>query len=585
MVPSAQVHVGRSGLMAAVAVLGAGLFLAAPAIAQGGPGTEAQLAQGKTVYDTWCSQCHGETGDGRGIATPFLEPWPRDFTGCKYQVRSTPTGALPTDADIRRVIEQGIPGTAMPAFSVFGQAELDGLVYYLESFCDDFADPEAYDDPIPIPADPGFDPAHTDLAKGLYEETGCARCHGDLGRGDGKSAPTLIDDLGQRVRAADLTRPWTFNGGATRADIFRSISTGLNGTPMAGFESALTAEQRWRLVDFITSISGGAEVAPYANVLDARVVDGELDLARGEELFADAPTALFPLIGQVMEPGRDFHPAVIAVEARAVYNADEVAFMLSWHDLQADTGATNAPDLVVPREDEGDPRPDRAGAAPTTGSDDPFADETVDDPFADEEAVDPFADDATADPFAESAEDEAPAGIGAADYSDAVAIQFPRSLPEGVRRPYFVFGDAQYPVELWYRNLAASVAGAQVWQGRGSGALAVVDEVAPETTATFADGRWVVMFKRSRQAGQGISFPPDSFVPIAFSVWDGFSEERGSKRALTTWYDVYVPPAERLSPVGPMVKAAAAIFVAELLLIGFVRFRTRRIEAGAHTSP
>jgi mono/diheme cytochrome c family protein len=43
-------------------------------------GTEAQRESGKKLYLKYCSQCHGETGDGEGYATPPLLPNPRNFT-------------------------------------------------------------------------------------------------------------------------------------------------------------------------------------------------------------------------------------------------------------------------------------------------------------------------------------------------------------------------------------------------------------------------------------------------------------------------------------------------------------------------
>ena len=62
-------------------------------------------------------------------------------------------------------------------------------------------------------------------------------------------------------------------------------------------------------------------------------------------------------------------------------------------------------------------------------------------------------------------------------------------------------------------------------------------------------------------------------MPIAFSVWDGFSRERGNRRGLTVWYSLYVEPLVVPSATGPMVKTALFILAIELALIGWVRWR------------
>ena len=67
-------------------------------------------------------------------------------------------------------------------------------------------------------------------------------------------------------------------------------------------------------------------------------------------------------------------------------------------------------------------------------------------------------------------------------------------------------------------------------------------------------------------------------MPIAFSVWDGFSRERGNRRGLTAWYSLYVEPQVVPSVVGPMVRTALLILVIELAVIFLVR---RRHSQGA----
>src|SRR5712691_8761513 len=53
---------------------------------------------GRAVYTKWCAGCHGDNGAGDGEAARYMLPHPRDFTGAIYQIRSTASGALPTDA-------------------------------------------------------------------------------------------------------------------------------------------------------------------------------------------------------------------------------------------------------------------------------------------------------------------------------------------------------------------------------------------------------------------------------------------------------------------------------------------------------
>src|SRR5260370_42566432 len=73
-------------------------------------------AKGKAVYVKWCSGCHGDGGAGDGPAAATMLPRPRNFTGASYKIRSTATAQMPTDADLIRAIDEGLPGTAMPAW-------------------------------------------------------------------------------------------------------------------------------------------------------------------------------------------------------------------------------------------------------------------------------------------------------------------------------------------------------------------------------------------------------------------------------------------------------------------------------------
>src|SRR4051812_9412553 len=62
------------------------------------------------LYQARCAVCHGVAGQGDGPAAALLTPAPRDFTTGVYKFRSTPSGTLPTEADVLRTITRGLPG-------------------------------------------------------------------------------------------------------------------------------------------------------------------------------------------------------------------------------------------------------------------------------------------------------------------------------------------------------------------------------------------------------------------------------------------------------------------------------------------
>jgi mono/diheme cytochrome c family protein len=513
-------------------------------------GTEAQRASGKTLYVKYCAQCHGEKGDGEGYATPHLLPRPRNFTAGKFKVRTTPNGALPTHQDLVNIIRRGMPYTSMPAWPNLSDQDVSNLAYFITTFSPDFSTAANAAQPVALPSAPGVTNASIELGKKLYEETGCVRCHGTLGRGDGPSAPTLTDDWSRPIRAADLAQSWTFRGGSSREDIFRTMSTGFNGTPMPSFADALTPEQRWAITDFIVSLSGNNGPG-YTNLVVARHVQAPIDLGKGAASFASAPVARFPIVGQIMEPGRAFHPPATGVTVQAIYDADAIALLVRWHDMSAQKTGTNGPSLPVPPEEEEEPA---AGGATTGGV---FGDQEV----APATAAQPK------DPFAEAAEPAAPPS----EFSDAVSIQMPSQVPTSARKPYFIFGDAQSSVDLWFFDLALP---APVrFTGKGSGDIAPSDTGDLSGVASYEQGEWSVIFKRPLRPASAAAFSPGEFMPVAFSVWDGFSRERGNRRGLTVWYSLYVEPAVVPSAVGPMVKTALLVLGIELAVIGWVRWR------------
>ena len=76
-------------------------------------GTPQQMGDsdlGRVVYDTRCAPCHGKEGKGNGPYATLLSPRPRDFTLGMFEYRTTESGSIPTDDDLKRTITKGTTG-------------------------------------------------------------------------------------------------------------------------------------------------------------------------------------------------------------------------------------------------------------------------------------------------------------------------------------------------------------------------------------------------------------------------------------------------------------------------------------------
>ena len=138
-------------------------------------GTDAQRESGKKLYLKYCSQCHGDKGDGEGYAAPHLLPKPRNFTTGKFKIRTTPNGALPTHQDIVNIIRRGMPYTSMPAWPAFSEQEVANLAYFITTFSADFSNSEKVPQPVQLPSAPKSTKESIDLGKKLYVDTGCVQ--------------------------------------------------------------------------------------------------------------------------------------------------------------------------------------------------------------------------------------------------------------------------------------------------------------------------------------------------------------------------------------------------------------------------
>lgn len=221
-------------------------------VARAEPPRPDAAARGAKAYGRYCISCHGTQGDGRGPSAEWLDPRPRNFTTGTFKFRSTPSGELPTDADLERTIEHGLNHTNMPHWRALTAAERRDLVQFVKTFSARFtAEPQGK--PISVPAPPAFTPALVSKGHEVWNKVQCASCHGDGGKGDGSSASTLRDDWGYPITPRDFTTG-PLKVGDKPEDLYRAFMTGLNGSPMPSFAESITPEEAWALVAYVRSL-------------------------------------------------------------------------------------------------------------------------------------------------------------------------------------------------------------------------------------------------------------------------------------------------------------------------------------------
>ncbi len=229
------------------------------------PRSEEWTAYGKNVYERRCLGCHGVNGDGNGPAAAFMQhDRPRNFSLGVFKFRLTPSGSLPDDGDLLRTITRGVRGTSMPTWHELQEkdrlAVIQYIKYHLAADRSDASKPYLYfvEEPAKAPIFIGQPPKPSmELVKrghDVWKDAKCWECHGDGGKGDGQKAAGLKDDLGFPIPPANLTTG-QFKSGASVKDIFRTMSTGLSGTPMPSFSDSLSEADRWALSYYVLSLS------------------------------------------------------------------------------------------------------------------------------------------------------------------------------------------------------------------------------------------------------------------------------------------------------------------------------------------
>jgi len=494
----------------------AAMVCAVPARAERG-----DTKRGKAIYLKRCLGCHGVEGDGLGPAAQRLNPPPRDFTSGQYKFKSSAFNEdVPNDADLFRMIRDGMPGTSMPGWrDVLSEQAIWDVIAYIKVFGELEEKPKHQ---VDFGTQVKSSPASIKKGKSLFlKDDRCSECHGKNGKGDG--VKKLKDDNGARTWPRNLTKPWTFRAGNSPKEIFTRITAGIPGTQMPSFanpksKKKLSIMDRWHIANYVASLGKSVEVVQAKNtVVGASKLDGKLPDRPDDPRWSQAPPSTFFLVPQIIAKPRFFTPSNDTITVRAFYTDQALVLLLEWDDRT--------------RSVPGDP--DSAKIA------------------------------------------DKPMG------PDAVAVQLPVKIPTGMEKPYFAMGNAAKPVNLWYWKVgtAKQPQSVQALIGRGLGKLTKRDTAAQKLVGrgVYKDGTWKVIIRRSLKTGDAandIQLQAGRFIPVAFAAWDGSNGEIGAKHTMTTWYWLLLKPSGGGSR--PLLIAILVAFVLAGFLVWWSRTAAKR---------
>lgn len=276
------------------------------------------LSLGKAVYERRCIGCHGGKGDGRGPSAQFFAVKPRDFTSGFFKFRSTSGGhdTLPSDQDLFITVTHGLWGTPMPPWYDISTEERLAVIQYIKTFSDRWKK-EPVHAPIDIPPEPPVTAASVERGKNHFMRI-CMLCHGTDGKGDGPIADTLTDTWGNKVRPANLTLAAGTVGGVKLGHdgphVFKTVVTGVGGTPMPAFAQTFTPNEVWDIVHFVQSLRVEARLQ---ELRASGLEQDDVEHARRRVWATISPAADSGRIGERVIAG-DYSPARESLSSSAI---------------------------------------------------------------------------------------------------------------------------------------------------------------------------------------------------------------------------------------------------------------------------
>ena len=245
----------------------------------GGKVVSAQvLTAGERDYVQYCRACHGDKGDGKGPAARGVRPPPRDFTLGTFKFGSVPSGTLPHDDDLERVIRNGLHGTAMLAWDGVPENKVREIIQFIKTFSPRWKEEEP-GERISLTPDPWKGKEAEGVARGrrtYHVFAQCLGCHpayaskAEINRmsielTQNPKTDFREDMYGSELKDSDYSvklLPPDFLRSELRSirpdhrveDLYRVIASGVGGTAMPTWHGSLPEEEIWALVHFVDSL-------------------------------------------------------------------------------------------------------------------------------------------------------------------------------------------------------------------------------------------------------------------------------------------------------------------------------------------
>jgi mono/diheme cytochrome c family protein len=159
--------------LAGLALVMVFLVIISPDLFRGYVFSKDDRSSGQRTYETYCVGCHDPKGQGKGEAAAFLKPKPRNFVNGAFKYfHFGESGPLPSDDSLKTTIRNGLPGSAMPAFPLLTEQELQEVIGYVKNFrAGGWVSPEptqAASKPAALAGETGTE---------LFKRAGCIGCH------------------------------------------------------------------------------------------------------------------------------------------------------------------------------------------------------------------------------------------------------------------------------------------------------------------------------------------------------------------------------------------------------------------------